>query len=361
VAPWLTRLCLATALVASPLVPARADAPAGAADAASGILKVKGNVEGAEVWVDGTLVGKTPLTTYFAPGTHQLRVVADGYDPLVRRIEVAADRTAEVNATLNPGGGTVEFGGQAGARILIDGVDRGPIPIRLPPLTPGKHTWRAEAPAFEPAEGTIEFVAGKNLLLDVKLTSSAGIFVVQSNPPGARVKLDGADVGVTPLRLTGIPLGKHGVSIEADGRATVTRAVDTTAGVRGEVIATLPTTGASVVVTTGAEDAKVYLNDAPVGEGTTVKLASVERGRVRLRVVRGGAEVARTISVPGSGKLELKVAGNSIAERKPLLQRWGFWAAVGGGAVAAGTTAAIVASAMAPEPPPTGDIVVPLP
>lgn len=329
--------------------------------AATSILKVRGTVEGADVYVNGIAVGKTPFTTYLPPGSHQIRVVADGFDPYVRKIELIADRTLDVNAALTPGPGTLEFNGPAGAHVFLDGTDRGPVPIRLPAPSPGVHEWRVEAPLFETAAGRVDFVAGRNFLLDVKLASSAGIFVIESRPAGARVLLDGREVGVTPLRLDGIGLGKHGVQLVAEGRATVTRSVDTSAGVRGEVKATLADKGAALVVTTGSDDAKVFLNDAPIGEGSTVRLASVEKGRARLRVVRDGRESAHTIVLPARGTVSLKMAGDAIVERKPLTRRWGFWAAVGGGVAAGGAAAIVVAAANAPEPAPTGDTVVALP
>src|SRR5688572_17995058 len=155
------------------------------AEEATAILKVKAPVEGAEVYVDGTLLGTTPLTKYLAPGPHQLRVVADHHDPFVRRIELVPDRTLDVPVTLVPGSGTIEFASPvAGAHVWLDGVDRGPLPIRLPAPKPGPHSWRVEAPKHEPAEGTIESVAGRNYLIPVTLEPSTGTFVIETTPAG---------------------------------------------------------------------------------------------------------------------------------------------------------------------------------
>jgi hypothetical protein len=334
---------------------------ASAADAPTGILKVRSNVEGAEVWLDGAVIGAAPLTRYLAVGPHQLRVVADRYDPFVRRVEIAADKTLDVQAALTPGGGTVEFAGPPGARLALDGADRGPLPIRLPAPGPGAHTWRVEAPKFEPAEGTLDFVAGKNYLVDVQMRSSKGVFVVESTPVGAAVSLDGTAVGVTPLHLEDIPPGRHVVLLTAPELAGVLRVIDTTDGSRGEVRATLPKSGGILEITTGSADARVFLEDAPVGSGARVELGPLEKGRVKLRVELGERTVIDTISVPARGSLALRVAGDSLVQRKPLTQRWGFWAAIGGAAVAGGATTAAIVAATAPEPPPEGDTVVVLP
>ncbi len=336
-------------------------APAAAADGPTGILKVRSNVEGAEVWVDGALLGTAPLSKYVAVGSHQLRVVADRYDPFVRKIDVDADKTVEVQAALTPGAGTVEFAGPAGARLALDGVDRGPLPIRLPNPGAGAHTWRVEAPKFEPAEGRLEVVAGKNYLVDVEMRSSRGVFVVESTPAGASVSLDGAVVGVTPLRLENVEPGAHVVMLTHPERAGVLERVDTSDGSRGEVKATLPKTGGTLEITTGSADARVLVDGATVGSGQKVVLGPLRKGRVKLQIELGDRKVIDTVAVPARGTLALRVAGDVLVERKPLVQRWGFWAAVGGAAVAGGATAAAVAVATAPEPPPTGDTVVVLP
>jgi hypothetical protein len=327
--------------------------------AGEGILKVHSAVAGAEVFVDGQSVGPAPVTRFLAEGPHQLRVVADHYDPFVRRVDIAADKTVDVNATLTPGNGTVEFTGPSGSRLSIDGADRGPLPIRVPAPTAGKHAWRVEAPGFEPAEGAVDFVPGRNYLIDVALESSAGVLVVESTPAGATVLLDGAEVGTTPLRMEGVASGKHGLELRLADHASALRGFDNTDGKRTEVKATLPATGATITLATGSDDAKVFVNEVPVGTGATVKIGPLEKGRAHVRVVLGEREATDTVAIPSRGAVSLRVAGDTIVERKPLTQRWGFWAAVGGG-VAAGTTAAVL---LAPEPaePPTGDTVVVLP
>jgi hypothetical protein len=331
------------------------------AEDASAILKVKSSVPGAEIYVDGALIGQAPLTKYMPAGTHQLRVVADFNDPFVRRITLEADRTLEVNATLTKGAGTIEFTGPAGAHVFTGDLDRGPVPIRLPSPGAGPLAWRMVAPGFETAEGVLSVVAGRNHLVDVKLESSRGVFAVTSEPAGAAVRLDGKDVGVTPLRLTGVEPGVHGVEVALAGYARVVRSIDTSAGTRGEVAAKLTKGGASLTLATGNDAAQVFVNDAPVGIGTNVRVDGLERGRATVRVVYADRVVKHAVTVPASGALALRVNGDALVERKKLTEQWGFWAAVGGGVAAGGTVAAVVANANQPEPPPTGDTVVTLP
>lgn len=332
-------------------------APAQAADV---ILRVRASVGGAEVFLDGKALGPVPVTTYIAPGPHSIRVVADGHDPWVRSFDAPDGKTVEVNATLVPGNGTVEWTGPSGAKLWVDGQERGQLPIRLPALTPGKHTWRVEAPTFEPAEGTIDFVFGKNYLIDVAMSPSAGIFVVESTPAGAAVFLDGVQVGTTPWRAEAIKPGPHTVELRKEGYSSVLRTVDTSDGSRGEVKATLTKAGGVVVVSTGSGDAQVFANDVLVGTGRTVTVGPLERGRVNLRVVDGDKVATGSIPVT-EGTIEVRVSGDSLEKRPPLTKRWGFWAALAGGAAVAAGGATAVAVAAQPPPLPSGDTVETLP
>ncbi len=333
----------------------------GQALAADGILKVKSNVATAEVFVDGVSLGTVPVTRFLAPGTHFIRVVADNHDPFVRKVDILDGKTSDVNAPLAIGEGTAEFEGPPAGRLFIDGKDRGALPIRLTDLGPGRHAWKVTSPKFEPQEGDLDFVQGKNYLIEVPMVSASGVFLFETSPAGAEVLLDGTSVGTTPLRLEGIPLGVHGVVLRLADRATVVRTVDTTQGIRGDVTVSLQEGGSLLKVTTGDAAAKVYLNGAEIGVGSVVKFGPVEKGRATVAVEVGGARVSDAFNIPSSGTLLLKRSDTTLEKQKPLLQRWGFWAAIGGG-VAVGAGAGIATAVAAqPEPLPSGDTVVVLP
>ena len=103
------------------------------------------------------------------------------------------------------------------------------------------------------------------------------------------------------------------------------------------------------------------INDVLAGTGPDLGLSLVEKGRTHVVLTEGEWVAEGTFTFPANGRVTLKVHDRALVQQKPLLERWGFWAAVGGGVVA-GTTAGIVAAvASSPEPLPTGDVVVALP
>jgi hypothetical protein len=82
-------------------------------------LQVTSNPSGAEVRVDGAVIGTTPLEHGIAPGAHEVAVSHPGYRTVTRRIEPAAAGTQSLEVTLPRGGG----GGRGGMLpwILIGG------------------------------------------------------------------------------------------------------------------------------------------------------------------------------------------------------------------------------------------------
>lgn len=339
--------------------------------AVTGILKVKSPIPGASVWIDHELVGEAPITRYIPVGPHTVRLSVDGFDPFVRKIEVKQGSTAEVTATFVPGQGTVEFAAEpGGGKVVVDGKESWPLPVRLPAMTEGAHRYRIEAPGAEPMEGEFTFQKSKNLLIFQRLPSSAGRFDLRSEPPAARVWLDGEERGLTPLELSGIPAGKHVVRLSLDGYGDVFRRLDTSKGEKGVVSAKLRGGGGSLTVRTGAPDATVLVEGAPATVGEELHIDHLDRGRYEISVERPGFKSASVeITMGGGGRQGLRAeliaegqpGRSELVPVKPLTQRWTFWTAVGVSAAGLTTGGILLAAALEPEPIPEGDVVVTLP
>ncbi|MFH1463451.1 MAG: PEGA domain-containing protein [Pseudomonadota bacterium] len=335
-----------------------------------GLLMVTCPVEGAEVWVDGAAIGTVPFTGYVPVGRHEIRVVADNFDPFVRRKAIEAGLTTKLEAALAPGRGTFEIVAQpAGAIVSIDGNEQGPAPLRIGEISPGHHRWSVSAPGFETQAQEFEFATGRNLYFNISLRSSRGLFAFTSTPSGAAVWLDGAEVGRTPLELEDIPPAEHRVHLALDGYAHVFRTVDTRDGSKGLVEVGLSTGGTKVVVLTGHDDATVTSSDEVLGTGRKVVLPAVERCRLPLVVTAPGQDPAElTLAVTGHGSVSAKATlgaassgASRLVQRPPVYARWTFWTATAGVAAVGATGGVVLAQALAPPPLPEGDVLVVLP
>lgn len=134
-----------------------------------------------------------------------------------------------------------------GAQVSVDGIPRGITPLRLT-LAVGDHTLELQnGPATRSIPLAIE--AGVVVSQYVDLAPAAapaavGRLEITSDPPGARVTVDGFARGVTPVTLSNVTPGTHAVSIFGED-STVTRAVSVSAGSTASVMVSLTPAGAS--------------------------------------------------------------------------------------------------------------------
>jgi hypothetical protein len=332
---------------------------------------VSSKVSGATVWLDNVELGPAPLSRAVAPGPHSLRVSADFHTPMVRQLTIEPDRTVAVEAQLLPGEGTVEFVIDVpGGEVVLDGAARSKLPVRMSAMTPGEHRYVITAPGREPVSGQFTWARGKNLLLVHQTVASAGRLTVDSSPPGARVRLDGEEVGQTPLMREGLAPGPHLVEVEAASGARYWKAIDTSDGARAELNLRLDEATGAVRLRTGSAEAVLTLNGVVIGTGKTIVLRDIGRGRYPVELVAPGLGTATgRLDVSPGGRTRLQAVWVDEGERgrdrieiaPPLVRSWVFWTAVGGGALLAGGATAAIVIATQPEPQPEGDVSVPLP
>jgi TonB family protein len=114
-----------------------------------------------------------------------------------------------------------------GARVLVNGEQRGSSPLLLEALPLGTYRVRIERGGFEAEELVAAITAeAPAASLDVALRPQApavpaapkpAILRIRSSPPGARVAVDGRDVGVTPIERLQVDGGSRVVRVLRDG------------------------------------------------------------------------------------------------------------------------------------------------
>ena len=114
-----------------------------------------------------------------------------------------------------------------GARVLVNGEERGSSPLLLDALPLGTYQVRIERTGFEAEELEAAITAeAPAASLDVALRPQApvapaaprpALFRIRSTPPGARVAIDGRDVGETPIERLQVDAGSRVVRVLRDG------------------------------------------------------------------------------------------------------------------------------------------------
>lgn len=89
----------------------------------------------------------------------------------------------------------------AGAIVVVDGRRVGGVTPNASDLSPGAHRIEVSLPDHQKAKRQIRAQAGQLVVLDIDLVPSPGVLVVRSEPPGAKVRLDGEVRGSTPLEV----------------------------------------------------------------------------------------------------------------------------------------------------------------
>ena len=184
-----------------------------------GLLSVTTDPPGASVSVNKFDIGKTPLSGYkLRPGWYRVQITLDGHEPHTEQFEAKPKKGksldvrlpshfAGLSLTSNPPGATVFLGGQ----------ELGVTPGEWRKIKPGNYD------VVIAKVGQKEKVLHLNLQRDkmttraVDLGAAGAYLTLRSQPPGAKVFIDGGEVGVTPLNRHELPPGAHKLSLLLDG------------------------------------------------------------------------------------------------------------------------------------------------
>lgn len=123
----------------------------------------------------------------------------------------------------------------ASARVIVDGTDRGVTPTSVR-LAPGTHVLEIRVGSSESRVIPVTIVSGVQTAQYIELQSVplTGGLDLRSEPPGARVSVDGQKRGVAPVRLSDLPPGEHELLFDAPS-GSVKQSVHVDAGVLTQV------------------------------------------------------------------------------------------------------------------------------
>jgi hypothetical protein len=232
---------------------------------------------------------------------------------LVTAVGVLIGVSLRIVGTLYPGdlvGATAaEFGTfavetePAGADVLIDGQSRGFSPLRLS-LPPGPHNVVVRHGAEE-RRVPLTLAAGAEVVhhvafSPVKAAPIVGSISVVTDPPGARVLIDGQTRGASPVTVTDLAAAEHKVSVSSEAGAA-DRTVAVRAGETVSVVFSLPRVSgplAGWAVVSSPFDVQVLQDNNIVGSGRSAKIM-VPAGKHTFAIVNQtlGYQDTRTVDV----------------------------------------------------------------
>ncbi|TBH20773.1 PEGA domain-containing protein [Thermus thermamylovorans] len=276
---------------------------------ATATLVVDSRPSGAEVYLNGRLQGRTPLTLPVNPGRQEVELRLAGHQPYRVAVNPRPGERVQVFAQLvpEPRQGTLSLASNpAGAEVYLDGALRGRTPLSLS-LPEGRYGVELRLPGHEPYRAQVQVRRGETTRLDVRLVPlRTGTLLLESIPSGAEVYLDGALRGRTPLRLS-LEEGTYRVELRAPGHEPYGAAVRVEGGRETRLSASLrPLRTGELFLEARPAGAEVYVDGRLVGRAPL--RVSLEAGLREVRVLAPGfAEYRAQVEVRPGESLRLFV------------------------------------------------------
>lgn len=197
-----------------------------------GVLQVKSNPGGADLYVDQVFAGITETTVgNLQEGQHEVVLRLAGYEDWKGTVPVKGGATTTITPVLVPTGrapsGDIQVSSSPpGAAVYLDGIYRGVTPpaehLELTGIAPGNHTLSIQQRNYHDFLDTITVTAGQIYRISPTLVpaSNPSPFAnlqITSQPSGAEVRINSAYQGKTPLSLSSYPAGNYTLQIQMKG------------------------------------------------------------------------------------------------------------------------------------------------
>jgi formylglycine-generating enzyme required for sulfatase activity len=234
------------------------------------------------------------------PGEYRVRAARAGYRPLDTRVDIAGSEHQTLAFTLEKLPGIVRFvvRPDVPATVSVDGTVAGTTPLGDVEISAGEHEVRVEAQRYAPSSLRVDVRGlGERQDVEVVLSPLWAEVSISSEPAGARVLLDGKDIGKTPLRAE-ILEGTYRLSLEREGYDTLARTLHVTANEAQSLPPfTMVESDGIVRVETNPAGANVSVGGQFRGR-TPVELSLRPRQEHTITITKAGYErIARKVAV----------------------------------------------------------------
>ena len=176
---------------------------------------------GAQITVDGRILGNTPLLAELLFGKREIELRLQGYKTWVKTWEIKAGRPANLGEiVLAKADGELNINTiPEGAVVAIDGEFIGVTPLLAAVSPDVKHKIEFMKEGFKPALQTISVASAAKSSVILDLVPELARIRFETTPKDAQLMVDGTLVGIATQVLT-LPTHPHEFTIFRDGYAT---------------------------------------------------------------------------------------------------------------------------------------------
>ncbi len=197
-------------------------------------LSVTTQPSGADVFLDRTLIGRSPATTSVPAGNSVLRISLAGYrefeDSLLLEKDVPLSRTVELAEQT---GSLRVKSTPPGALITLDGTETGlTTPEIFDSLSVNRiHAVRLSLPGYYAKDlDGIEIAVDSSVTVSHDFSKVVHPLTVISDPPGASIVLNGIERGTSPVSIRAVEEGRHELVARLAGHYEARRTIEVPAG-----------------------------------------------------------------------------------------------------------------------------------
>jgi len=238
--------------------------------AETGVLIVRTKPEAAMIYIDDKQFGVSPVTARnLSGGKHRVSVRKKGYGETVQVAEVMAGKKTEALVSLNALPGTLVVNTTpSGADIIIDGRKIGRSPLEKK-VAAGKYLVKASLDGYFAGESEATIEPGKKtgLSLDLK---TPGYLVVDTDPEGAEIWIDGKKFGKSPVRIKS-RAGRYKIKAFMEGYVVTSRDSVVKYGEDTNIKIPLEGLPGTLVVTTRPAGATIFIDKKLAGKPPLTK------------------------------------------------------------------------------------------
>ncbi len=212
---------------------------------------------------------------------------------------------AYVDAQEEDTGALIVECGDPGAQVFVDGVNCGRPPAKIDSLARGFHEVVVIAPAKATSVKRIKIEQGKVVRVEFKLSTLSGSVTVATEPPGAKVAIDGRDVGVSPVNAEQLSRGRHTVTARKRGYETRSKGIVLDYGESLSICLQMKKKETVLSVFSFPSQADVFVDGEKSGV-TPVRIKGITPGKHELKLVKGGdCQLVEKITVREGDELAL--------------------------------------------------------
>ena len=262
----------------------------------TGAINVITNPRGCTVMLNGE--PRTDFIDRLPAGEYLVSATRRGYKEARKTVHLVEGSETTIELNLEPVKGLVlVHTDPPGVEVLMDGKSIGTSPILLTECDLGEHNLKVAAPGFFEMTKAFDVDNARPIKIEMPLRRNSGIVVVNSEPSGATIRINGAVKGTTPTTIDRLPSGTHKLELELDGYNGFSSSVYLRAGEEEAVNAELVPLPGSLKVVTIPPKARVYVDDQFRGE-SPLDLPDMEPGDYRVRIEMKGREtLARNVTI----------------------------------------------------------------